>query len=73
MIQNLENGIEDRKMRKLTRNNLDHYWNKLWETNKYVSLTHNYIFATQAGGYSDIINDNIDRRKDQNIETKFTF
>ncbi len=73
LIQNLENGIEDRKMQKLTRNNLDHYWNKLWDTNKYKCLAHNYIFATQAEGYSDIINDEIDRRKQQNIQTKFTF
>jgi len=70
LIQNLKDGIEDRiKNGKRHSNNLDIYWNKLWE--KYVCITHNYNFATQRSGYSDIINKNIDRTLQQNIQSKF--
>jgi hypothetical protein len=70
LIQNLKDGIKYReKNGKRISNNLDIYWNKLWE--KYVCITHNTIFATQRDGYSDIINTNVNRMKQQNIESKF--
>jgi len=71
LIQNLKDGIEDRKKNgKKFHNNLDIYWNKLWT--KYVCITHNYNFATQRTGYSDIMNTNINRMKQQTIESGFT-
>jgi len=71
LIQNLKDGIEDRKKNgKKFHNNLDIYWNKLWT--KYVCITHNYNFATQRTGYSDIMNTNINRTLQQNIQSRFT-
>lgn len=71
LIQNLKDGIEDRKKNgKQFHNNLDIYWNRLWS--KYVCLTHNNIFATQRTGYSDIMNSNINRSSQQTIESRFT-
>jgi len=70
LIQNLEDGIKDREKKgKKISNNLDIYWNKLW--GKYVCITHNYNFATQRTGYSDIINQNVNRMEKQNIQSKF--
>ena len=71
LIDNLEQGIKDRELNgKKHQNNLDIYWNKLWE--KYKCITHNYLFATQKDGYSDIINEKINRRLDQSYESKFS-
>jgi len=71
LIDNLEQGIKDRELNgKKHKNNLDVYWNKLWE--KYKCITHNYLFATQKDGYSDIINEKINRRLDQSYESKFS-
>ena len=70
LIKNLEDGIKDRELNgNNMSNHLDIYWNKLWE--KYKCISHNYIFATQKEGYSDIINEKINRSFVQNTESKF--
>lgn len=70
LIKNIEDGIKDRELNgKNDLNNLDIYWNKLWE--KYNCISHAYIFATQKEGYSNIINKNIDRSIVQSTESKF--
>jgi len=70
LIKNLEDGIKDRELNgDKSSNHLDIYWNKLWS--KYKCITHNYIFATQKGGYSDIVNEKIYRSLAQNNESKF--
>lgn len=69
LIQNLKNSIKDREKRKSISNQLDIHWNKLWDD--YKCITHNYNFATQREGYSDIINDKIDRSKVQCKESSF--
>ena len=61
LIKNLNEGIESRLNEGKNRNNnLDIYWNKLFKD--YQCLSHNYIFATQKEGYSDIKNKNIQRK-----------
>jgi GR25 family glycosyltransferase involved in LPS biosynthesis len=60
LIKNLQEGIELRlKNGKCRENNLDTYWNKLFKD--YICICHNYTFATQKEGYSNIKKKNIQR------------
>ena len=71
LINNLREGINDRiKNGKKHQNNLDIYWNKLFD--EHCCISHNYIFATQREGFSDIENKKINRYKNQSNESHFT-
>ena len=60
LINNLQEGIESRiKEGKKISNNLDFYWNKLF--NDYKCICHNETFATQKEGYSDIKKEHMNR------------
>ena len=69
LIDNLEKGIELRKGKKGHDYKLDIYWNKLFD--HYECISHNFIFATQREGYSNIMNENKKYSSDQTIESKF--
>lgn len=72
LIKNLNDGINDRKKNgKLHSNKLDIYWNKLWKNEGYKCLSHNFVFATQKSGFSDILNLDTCHTENQCRESKF--
>jgi len=70
LIQNLKDGIDERMKNKHHNNKLDIYWNKLWENEEYKCISHNYIFATQKEGYSDIMKTQKKYSSEQSTESK---
>jgi|TARA_R110000782_G_scaffold22963_9_gene60495 glycosyl transferase family 25 len=69
LIDNLETGIELRKGNKGHDYKLDIYWNKLFD--HYECISHNFVFATQREGYSNIMNQNMKYSNDQTNESRF--
>ena len=70
LIHNLQKGIELRKGNKGHDTKLDIYWNKLFD--KYECISHNFIFATQREGYSNIMNQHKKYSNEQSINSKFS-